>query len=152
MKRKYSTRTLFILLLCMPFYLFASEKEKSVTPSSLSYADATLMLAKYSGFFDRYVPEDATLSQCVFFLKKQGVEIDVQKISKNAPFLKKDCARAMGQINLLFLGEAHYSTDGQIALPEGLDSWEEYCTINDVEFLKAYQTMMEMLRFASAIK
>ena len=152
MKLNYSVRIFLLSLLCIPFSLFAIEKENSTPHPSLSYADATLMLTKYSGFFDRYVPEKATLRECVVFLNKQGVKIDVQKITENTPFLKKDCAQIMGQINLLLSGEAIYSADRQIVLPEGLDSWEEYCTINGVEFIEAYKTMTEMLRIASTIK
>jgi hypothetical protein len=78
--------------------------------------------------------------------------LDIQKIIRKAPFTKKDSARVMGQIDLLFLGEAQRSIDGEIVLPEGLDSWEEYCTINGVEFLEAYKTMVKMLHMASEIK
>jgi hypothetical protein len=152
MRLKYSIQLFLLLQLCASLSLFAVEKEKPEAPSTLSYADATLMLAKYSGFFDRYVPENATLSECIFFLKKQGVGIDLQKIRSKASFSKKECAQMMGQINLLLLGEARVSSAGEIALPEGLDSWEEYCTINGVEFFEAYQTMTKMLHMASIIK
>ena len=37
---------------------------------TLTHADAAVILAKYSGFFDRYVDEDADLSECVAFLNK----------------------------------------------------------------------------------
>ncbi len=113
----------------------------------LTHADAAVMLAKYSGFFDRYVSEDADLNECVAFLNKTGIYFGLLEVVNGSEFTMDDCARAMGQIDLVLRGEARFS-NGKVKLPEGLDSWREYCTMNEVKFMDAYRTMLGMLRVA----
>ena len=122
---------------------FCAEKKGPV----ITHADAAVMLAKYSGFFDRYVPENASLDECVAFLNKHGIYFGLLEVVNGTRFTPSDCARAMGQIDLLLRGEAVFS-GGKVKLPEGLDSWREYCSMNEVEFMDAYRTMGEMLRIA----
>lgn len=113
----------------------------------LTHADAAVLLAKYSGFFDRYVAEDADLNECVAFLNKTGIYFGLMEVVNGSEFSKKDCARAMGQIELVLSGEAVYSS-GKVKLPKGLDSWAEYCTMAAINYVEAYHTMLEMLRVA----
>jgi len=135
-------------LLAAVFFLglqggFGAEKTQPV----LTHADAAVMLAKYSGFFDRYVPEEADLNECVAFLNKTGVYFGLLEVVNGSEFTLDDCARAMGQIELVLRGEAVFS-GGKVSLPPGLDSWREYCTMNEVRFAEAYRTMLGMLRVA----
>ena len=139
-------RILFLLVAL--FFLglrsgFGDEKAEPI----LTHADAAVMLAKYSGFFDRYVSEDAGLNECVAFLNKTGIYFGLLEIVNGSEFTLDDCARAMGQIELVLRGEAVFS-GGKVELPPGLDSWREYCTMNGVKFVEAYQTMIGMLRVA----
>ncbi len=113
----------------------------------LTHADAAVLLAKYSGFFDRHVAEDADLNECVAFLNKVGVYFGLMEVVNGSEFSKQDCAKAMGQIELVLNGEAEYSA-GKVKLPKGLESWTDYCTMNGVEYVGAYRTMLEMLRVA----
>lgn len=117
----------------------------------LTHADAAVMLAKYSGYFDRYVDEHAELNECVAFLNRTGVYFGLLEVVGGVEFTKSDCAKALGQIDLVLGGEAVYAS-GKIKLPEGVDSWEVYCTLNRVEYIEAYRTMLQMLRTAYARK
>jgi len=102
-----------------------------------SHADAAVIFAKYSGLFDRYVPEDATLNECVAFLNGTGIYFGLLEIVNESDFTLQDCARVMGQMNLVFAGEAEYVA-GKVKLPEGIDSWEEFCILNDVRYVEGY--------------
>ena len=117
------------------------------TSPILTHADAAVMLAKFSGFFDRYVSEDADLNECVAFLNKTGIYFGLLEVINGAEFTQNDCARAMGQIKLVLSGEALFSS-GKVKLPSGLDSWDQYCTMSAVKYEEAYQTMLGMLRVA----
>jgi hypothetical protein len=138
-----------IIFLLVAFFLlghsrgFGDEKAMPV----LTHADAAVMLAKYSGFFDRYVPEEADLNECVAFLNKTGIYFGLLEVVNGTEFTLEDCARTMGQIELVLRGEAVFS-GGKVSLPSRLDSWKEYCTMNEVKFTEAYQTMLGMLRVA----
>ncbi|MCK4564363.1 MAG: hypothetical protein KAU94_06795 [Verrucomicrobia bacterium] len=114
---------------------------------TLTHADAAVILAKYSGFFDRYVEEDAELNECVAFLNKAGIYFGLMEVVNGSEFSVKDAAKAFGQIELVLNGEAEFS-GGKVKLPKGIDSWEEYCTLNRVRYVEAHQTMIEMLRIA----
>lgn len=120
-------------------------KEKMPT---LTYADAAVILAKYSNFFDCYVDESASLNECVLFLNKTGIYFGLMEVVNGTEFTTKDAARALGQIDLVLSGEAEFSS-GKIRLPKGVDSWESYCVLNRVEYVVAYRTMLEILCEAS---
>jgi hypothetical protein len=138
-----------IFFLLVAFFLlghsrgFGDEKAMPV----LTHADAAVMLAKYSGFFDRYVPEEADLNECVAFLNKTGIYFGLLEVVNGTEFTLEDCARTMGQIELVLRGEAVFS-GGKVGLPPMLDSWKEYCIMNGVKFTEAYQAMLGMLRVA----
>ena len=62
----------------------------------------------------------------------------------------KDCARTMGQIELVLAGEAEY-VGGKVKLPKGIDSWEVFCIMNHVEFAKGYRKLVETHRVAKSM-
>jgi hypothetical protein len=115
-----------------------------------THADAAVILAKFSGLFDRYLAPDATLNDCVAFLNKTGIYFGLMEVVNGSEFSVRDCARAMGQIDLVLSGEAEYS-GGKVKLPKGIDSWEDLCIMNSVKYIEAYQTMLEVLRKARKI-
>jgi len=117
----------------------------------LTHADAAVILAKYSGFFQRYVGEDADLNECVAFLNKTGIYFGLLEIINGSDFTVEDCARAMGQINLVLSGEAGFFL-GKVKLPKGVESWGEFCTMHGVEYVEGYRVMLEMLDMACARK
>ena len=116
---------------------------------TLTHADAAVILAKYSGLFDRYVDADAGLTECVSFLNKTGVYFGLMEVVNGSEFGLKDAARVFGQIDLVLNGEAEYA-GGKVKLPKGIESWEEYCTMNNVEYIQAHRAMLEVLQAADA--
>ncbi len=94
-----------------------------------THGDAAVILAKYSGLFDRYVSKDSTLNECVAFLNKHGIYFGLMEVVGGNEFTLRDCARAMGQIELVLTGEADYLA-GKVLLPKDIDSWENFCTMN----------------------
>ena len=110
-----------------------------------THADAAVILAKYSGFFDRYVSEDASLNDCVGFLNKTGIYFGLAEVLGGAEFSLDDFARVSGQMALVFGGEAEYES-GKVKLPNGVASWNDYCIMNDVNFVEGYQGMLEKFR------
>ena len=117
----------------------------------LTHADAAVFFAKYSGYFDRYVPEDAGLNECVTFLNKTGIYFGLLEVLNGSRFTEEDCARAMGQIDLLLSGHAEFSM-GKVKLPKGFVSWKEFCTMHGVEYVKGYRVMLRIPDAGSARK
>jgi len=128
--------------------VFAGEGEKA---SVLTHSDAAVVMAKYLGFFDRYVAPDATVGECVGFLNDTGIEFAVIDVVTEKAFLLKDCARVTGQLSLVFSGEAKYLA-GKVVLPAEFSTWVELCVMNDVHYLEIYRSMTKMLHAAEAIK
>lgn len=116
-----------------------------------THADAAVILAKYSGFFNRYVDEDADLDECVAFLNKTGIYFGLLEVVNGSEFTVGDCARALGQTNLVLSGEAGFFL-GKVKLPKGIESWEEFCTMHGVEYVKGFRAMVEMLDMAGVRK
>ncbi len=144
---KWPTQIIYGVVSGFLFFGVAQGEEGRGSDPVLMYADAAVMLAKYSGYFDHYVAEDADLNQCVSFLNQTGIYFGLSEVVSGAEFKVKDCARAMGQIDLVLNGDANFSF-GKIRLPSFCESWSEYCDLNDVKFVEGYQTMVEMLRMA----
>lgn len=115
-----------------------------------THADAAFIIAKYSGLFDRYVSPNASLNECVSFLNDHGVYFGLLEVVGGKEFTRADCARVMGQIRLLFSGEAEYVM-GKVKLPKDVDSWETFCIIDDVKFLDAYEAIQSAVRTANDI-
>lgn len=127
-------------------WVLGEAETKDSTPK-ITHADAAVILAKYTGFFDRYVDESDDLNECVTFLNKTGVYFGLLEIVNGSEFSVKDAAMSFGQIDLVLSGDAKFS-GGKVSLPKSVESWEEYCTMNRVDYVKSYQTMLEMLRIA----
>ncbi|MDF7808526.1 hypothetical protein P4E94_13825 [Pontiellaceae bacterium B12219] len=128
----------------------ASSEEISGHKIIPSHADAAVILAKYSGLFDRYVPQSATLNDCVAFMNEQGVYFGLMEVVNGSEFTVKDCARVMGQIELIFSGEAEFQM-GKVLLPKGIASWEEFCTMEDVDYEQGYKELSRAMRFAAQL-
>jgi hypothetical protein len=106
-----------------------------------SHADAAVVFAKYSGLFERYVPDTASLNECVSFLNETGIYFGLLEVVNGSDFTPADCARVMGQLSLLFSGEAEY-VGGKIKLPAGIDSWMDFCILNDVKYVEGYGNLV----------
>lgn len=113
----------------------------------LMHADAAVILAKYSGYFDRYVEEDADLNECVAFLNRTGIYFGLLEVVNGSEYTVRDCARSMGQIDLVLSGDAEFSM-GKVKLPKGVDSWDDFCTMSGVEYVEGHQTMLKILTMA----
>lgn len=108
----------------------------------LTHADASVILAKYAGFFDRYVAPDASVNDCVAFLNREGVYFGLMEVVNGSEFTQSDFARSMGQITLVLAGDAEYE-GGKVKLPNGIASWKDFCTMNGVGFAQDFQAMLK---------
>ena len=120
-------------------------KDQVAVRPVLTHADAAVILAKYSGFFDRYISQEATLDSCVSFLNKTGIYFGLKEVLDGSVFTEHDFARAAGQMALVFGGDAEFES-GKVKLPKSIASWEEFCTMNDINFSADYQTMLGSIR------
>lgn len=123
---------------------FGQEEIRRPVPT---HADAAVIFAKHSKLFDRYVSQDATLNECVAFMNKQGVFFGLMEVVNGAKFTLEDCARVMGQIELVFTGEADFVA-GKVRLPKGIDSWNEFCILEGIEYERGYESVVEALNYA----
>ena len=143
-------------IVCVILFIFSAyfcraetvtgQKKKPVP----SHADAAVILAKHSGLFDRYVPQSTTLNGCVSFLNEHGIYFGLMEVVNGSEFTVKDCARAMGQIELLFAGEAEFSA-GKVLLPKGIASWEDFCIMQGVKYMVGYEAIVNTLFFAQQL-
>jgi len=134
---------LFFLVAARPFSAFGDEAE----PRLPSHADAAVIFAKHTGFFDRYIAPEASLTECVTFLNETGIYFGLMEVVNGKDFALNDCARVMGQIELVLSGEADYVA-GKVKLPKGIDSWEDFCIMNGVQYVEAYQAILQSLNQA----
>jgi hypothetical protein len=116
--------------------------DRRVVPT---HADAAFIITNYSGLFDHFGPQDATTSECVSFLNDHGVYFGLLEVVSGAEFTRKDCARVMGQISLVFSGDADY-IGGKVKLPKGVDSWEAFCIMEGVKYVEAYEAILNAMR------
>ena len=116
-----------------------------------THADAAVILTKYTGLFDRYVSAEATLNDCVTFLNKTGIYFGLMEVVNGKEFTLNDCARVMGQIELVFAGEAEYLA-GKVKLPKSIDSWENFCTMSGVDYVEGHHAIVQALLFAQKIR
>lgn len=123
----------------------ASDREAVPT-----HADAAFIITKYSGLFDQYGLQDASLNECVAFLNDHGVYFGLLEVVSGREFTRTDCARVMGQIRLVFSGDAEY-LGGKVKLPKGVDSWDVFCIMEDIKFIEAYGAIQNAVRRADEI-
>lgn len=96
-----------------------------------SFSDLAVLLAK--GWFGRYVPQDASLTDCVGFLNRNGICFSLfDLMDPEAKVTREDFSRAVGQSKLLFAGEA-VVINGCIKKPLEVDTWVDYCLLNDID-------------------
>lgn len=106
-----------------------------------TFGDLAVLLAK--GYFGDYVPADASLAQCVVFLNRQGICFSLFDLIDSGKAVKKeDLARVMGQSVLLFSGEAEV-VNGCIKKPLDVETWVDYCLLNDVPFQSVWDGLVE---------
>lgn len=117
----------------------------AVSRSRLTHADAAILFAKHLSLFDGYVNADASLDECVDFLNKTGIYFGLLEVINGAEFAIEDCARVMGQIDLVLSGEAEYLF-GKVRLPDKMESWKEYCVLNGLEYRIAYERLGESVK------
>lgn len=94
--------------------------------------------------------QDADISECVAFLNTHGVYFGLLEVISGREFTLKDCARVMGQIKLVFSGDAEY-LGGKVKLPKDVASWETFCIMNEVGYVEAYETIRKAVRRADKI-
>jgi hypothetical protein len=116
--------------------------DRQVVPT---HADAAFIITKYSGLFDHYGPQDATLNESVSFLNDHGVYFGLLEVVNGTEFTRKDCARVMGQISLVFSGDAEY-IGGKVKLPKDVDSWIAFCIMNEVKYVELYEAIQKAVR------
>ena len=121
--------------------------DRQIVPT---HADAAFIITKYSGLFDRYGLQDANVSECVAFLNDHGVYFGLLEVVSGRVFTRQDCARVMGQISLVFSGDAEY-LGGKVKLPKGVDSWEAFCIMEDIKFIELYEAIRNTLSRADEI-
>ncbi len=138
---------LLILVVMAAVFLPVQAAEEVRTPT---HADAAVVFAKYSGLFDRYVPREASLNDCVRFLNQHGIYFGLMEVVNGSEFTIGDCARVMGQIELVLTGEAEY-VYGKVILPKGIDSWEDFCILHGVDYKKGYSAVYQALIIQSGL-
>ena len=130
------------------FFSVAASGSASERTTRITHADAAVIIAKYSGLFDRYVPADADLNYCVSFLNEYGIYFGLMEVVNGKEFMISDCARAMGQAELVLSGEAEYVL-GKVRLPKDVASWEDFCIMQGVQYREGYQMMVHAMQMAA---
>lgn len=133
-------RLILLLAVLCAFPVFGDQNKDVRVPT---HADAAVIMAKYSGLFDRYIDKNATLTECVSFLNKHGIYFGLMEVVNGAEFTQADCARVMGQMELVFTGEAEYFA-GKVKLPKGIATWEEFCIMDGIKYVEGYAGLVQM--------
>jgi hypothetical protein len=114
----------------------------------LTHADAAVLIGA-GGLFRRELAYNASVSECVAVLNRHGIYFGLLEVLNGSEFTKSDCARVMGQIDLILSGEAVVEY-GRVKLPKFVASWEELCMINDVNYAGSYSNMLKLVRLAES--
>lgn len=109
-----------------------------------NFADMAVVVAK--GYFAKEISSTASLSECFQFLNKHGIEFSMfDLLDPSAAVGREDFARVIGQSTLLFLGEEQV-VNGAIELPPDIESWLDYCALNDVNIEVLWGRLVERVR------
>ncbi|MDF7826056.1 hypothetical protein P4B35_18645 [Pontiellaceae bacterium B12227] len=138
---------LFVIGVFFACSVSAQEAEKRLIPT---HADAAVIFAKHSGLFDRYVLPEANLNECVSFMNKNGIFFGLLEVVNGVEFTLDDCARVMGQIELVFTGEARFFA-GKVLLPKDVDSWKDFCILEGIDYAEGYKAVIQALRYAQEL-
>jgi hypothetical protein len=118
-----------------------------VTKAQPTFADLSVWGAK--GYFKNGVSANATLEQCTAFLNNQGVCFSLfDLMDSKAMVTQEDFARVVGQAPLLFLGEAAVEK-GCIKKPEEIETWVDYCLLNDVNLPTLWRGFLQRMEKGS---
>ncbi len=110
------------------FSILVARGAYAVAPA---FGDLAVLLAK--GCFGGYVKQDVSLEQCAAFLNSKGICFSLfDLMDTNKAVTKEDCARVVGQSELLFSGEAEV-VNGCINKPLEAKTWVDYCLLNDID-------------------
>jgi hypothetical protein len=105
------------------------------------HGDLAVLVAK--GYFGGYVPADASLAECVFFLNSQGVCFSLfDLMDRSKTVTREDMARAVGRASLRFAGEAEL-VDGCIKKPLEAETWIDYCLLNDIHLNEIWDRFVQ---------
>ena len=128
-------------------FLFAAGFLPMALASQPTFADLSVLLAK--GYFKNHVPADATMEQCAAFLNSKGVCFSLfDLMDSKAAVKQEDFARVVGQSTLLFLGEADV-INGCIKKPLGIETWVDYCLLNDVSLPLLWERFLQRMEKGS---
>jgi hypothetical protein len=130
--------SVFWVALSLPAQPDQASAESQIVPT---HGDAAYIIFKYSGLFERYGTQDADISDCVSFFNDHGVYFGLLEVVNGEEFTLKDSARVMGQISLVFSGDAEY-LGGKVILPKDVASWESFCIMNEVKYVEAYEAVL----------
>lgn len=132
---------MFILVVSL-FYAHVSFAEGQ---ARLTQVDAAVLIARYSGFFDRYISEEGTPSECLQFLNEQGIVFDMLGVLEGREYTEAEHARVMTQIDLILSGRVTVGSIGGVDLPREYGSWEEYCLLNNIHYKESYKRLVEII-------
>ena len=127
--------------------VLATGLSSAVLASQPTFADLSVWVAK--GYFKNEVPVGATLEQCAAFLNGHGVCFSLfDLMDSNTEVTQEDFARVVGQSTLLFLGEAEVEK-GCIKKPAGIETWVDYCLLNDVHSPSLWRGFLQRMEKGS---
>ena len=127
----------------LKFFLFFGLFVCIQCSSAMNYTFFISYYVKYSGLFDRHINENYSVLDCVHFLNSNGIKVDWISVYENKPFDLKCMARISGQTFLMFGGDIKHDS-GFYELPEKFNSWEEFCVINNLDYLKTFNNLLEI--------
>jgi len=108
------------------------------------------LLAK--GYFKDDVSADASLEQCSAFLNDHGICFSLfDLMDPTAVVTPEDFARVVGQSTLIFLGEAEVD-EGCVKKPSGVDTWVDYCLLNDVDLQPLWNGFAQRVKEAPLVE
>jgi hypothetical protein len=80
---------------------------------------------------------------------KTGIYFGLLEVVNGKEYTVEDCARSMGQIDLVLRGEAGFSM-GKVKLPKGIESWADFCTMNGVGYAEGHRAMLKIVNETGA--
>jgi len=131
-------------------FLVVAAVHPLATAAQPTFADLSVLLAK--GYFKNHVLADASLEQCTAFLNDHGVCFSLfDLMDSTAAVTQEDFARVVGQSTLIFLGEAEVE-DGCVKKPLGIDTWVDYCLLNDVDLQPLWKGFTQRIEDAPLVE